>query len=44
MFTVEALKGGVWKKDRAYKIFDNAEKRVYDLYGSGINARVIEKK
>ena len=44
MFTVEALKGSEWKKDRVYKLFDNAEQRVYALYKSGVNARVIEKK
>lgn len=44
MFTVETLKGNEWKKDRVYKLFDNAEQRVYALYKSGVNARVIERK
>ena len=44
MFTVETLKDGQWKADRKYKLFQNAEKRVYDLYGEGINARLIEKR
>ena len=44
MFTVETLKGEEWKKDRVYKLFQNAEKRVYTLYHEGINARMIERK
>lgn len=44
MFTVEALKDGKWKKDRVYKVFDNAEKRLYALYEEGVHARMIEGK
>lgn len=45
MFIVEKVDGGgFWKQDRKYKLFQNAEKRVYDLYGKGINARLIEKR
>ena len=44
MFTVETLKGEEWKADRKYKLFQNAEKRVYDLHHEGINARLIEKR
>ena len=42
MFTVEALKDGKWKKDRVYKLFNNAEGRVDTLHHQGINARMIE--
>ena len=52
MFTVEKvmaeISGGYityyWKKDRTYKVFENAEKRVDDLHHQGINARMVEKK
>ena len=44
MFTVETLKGDEWKKDRIYKVFENAEKRVESLHHEGINARMIERK
>lgn len=45
MFIVEKVDGGgFWKQDRKYKLFQNAEKRVYDLYSEGINARMIEDK
>lgn len=44
MFTVETLKNGKWKADRKYKIFENAEKRVYALYDEGIKARLIERR
>ena len=44
MFTVEALKDGKWKADRRYKLFQNAENRVYALYHEGVNARMVEKK
>ena len=44
MFTVETLKDGKWKPDRRYKVFDNAENRLYALYAEGINARLIERK
>lgn len=52
MFIVEKekaeIRGGYityyWKKDRTYKVFDNAEKRVSDLHHLGINARMVEKK
>ena len=44
MFTVETLEGEEWKKDRVYKVFENAEKRLYALYHEGINARLIEKR
>lgn len=44
MFMVETLKGEEWKKDRVYKVFENAEKRLYALYHEGINARLIERK
>ena len=45
MFIVEKVDGGgFWKQDRKYKLFQNAEKRVYDLYSEGINARMVEKK
>lgn len=44
MFTVETLKGNEWKKDRVYKVFENAENRLYHLYDEGINARMIEKR
>ena len=39
----ETARGCTWKKDRTYKIFENAEKRVYDLYDKGIQARMVEK-
>ena len=52
MFTVETVaseKNGkyityFWKKDRTYKVFENAEKRVDALHKQGINARLIEVK
>ena len=52
MFTVETVaieENGkyityFWKKDRTYKVFENAEKRVEDLQNQGINARMVEKK
>ena len=44
MFTVEVLDKGSWKRDRKYKIFDNAENRVETLHHSGVNARMIEGK
>lgn len=49
MFTVETrvfetAKGCTWKKDRTYKVFDNAEKRLYSLYAEGITARMVEEK
>lgn len=52
MFIVEKVKteisGGYityyWTKDRTYKLFQNAEKRVNDLHHQGINARMIEDK
>lgn len=45
MFIVEKVDGGgFWKQDRKYKIFENAEKRLYDLYDKGIQARMVEKK
>ena len=44
MFTVETLNGKAWKKDRTYKVFDNAENRVETLHKQGINARMIERK
>ena len=44
MFTVETLKDGKWKPDRRYKIFQNAESRVYALYSAGIQARMVERK
>lgn len=45
MFIVEKVDGGgFWKQDRKYKLFQNAENRVYALYGQGIQARMVEKK
>lgn len=44
MFTVEVLEKGSWKRDRKYKLFQNAEKRVDDFHQQGINARMIEVK
>ena len=44
MYTVEKLVGTTWKKDRSYKIFDNAESRVYALHSAGVNAKVVERK
>lgn len=45
MFIVEKVDGGgFWKQDRKYKVFENAEKRVYDLYDKGIQARMVEKE
>lgn len=44
MFTVETLNNGKWKADRKYKIFENAESRVYALYSAGVQARMVEKK
>ena len=45
MFIVEKVDGGgFWKQDRKYKLFQNAEKRVYALYDEGIKARMIERK
>lgn len=52
MYTVEKVEakkdgGGIlyyWKKDRTYKVFENAEKRLYSLYAEGITARMVEKK
>ena len=43
MFTVETLNGDTWKKDRVYKVFDNAENRLYALYDQGVKARIIER-
>ena len=43
MFTVETLKDGKWKADRKYKVFENAENRVYSLYAEGKQARMVEK-
>ena len=40
----ETAKGCTWKKDRTYKIFEHAEKRVYDLYAQGKVARMVEKE
>ena len=44
MFTVETLKENEWKKDRVYKVFENAENRLYVHYKEGTNARIIEVK
>lgn len=33
-----------WTRDRSYKVFENAEKRVNALHSQGINARMIEDK
>lgn len=44
MFTVETLNGNEWKKDRVYKVFENAEKRLYAHYEKGTNARILEVK
>lgn len=45
MFIVEVLDAnGKWKKDREYKLFDNAEKRLYIHYEEGTNARIVEVK
>ena len=52
MFTVETVvterEGKIvryyWKKDRTYKVFENAEKRLYSLYAEGITARMVERK
>ena len=43
-YTVEKLMDGKWVKDRTYKVFANAEKRLYDLYKDGVNARMMERK
>ena len=43
MFYTQVLKDNEWKKDRKYKVFQNAEDRIYALYDQGINARVIER-
>ena len=48
MFIVEKITKGkdgetVWKKDRTYKVFQNAEDRLYALYDQGINGRIIER-
>lgn len=52
MFIVEKVKTEIssgyityyWTKDRTYKVFENAEKRVSDLHHQGINARMVEEK
>lgn len=45
MFIVEVLADdGKWKQDRKYKLFDNAEKRLYVHYEEGTNARIVEVK
>lgn len=45
MFIVEVLADdGKWKKDKMYKLFENAEKRLYIHYEEGTNARILEVK
>lgn len=33
-----------WVKVKTYKVFENAEKKLYEYYAQGVSARMVERK